>query len=387
MKKRASGAYQLEIRDQRLRGGRLSLSARTSSRPVARKREAAIRALLDRGELATVERLRTGDLHIADLERAHTAGDLDAMVQPEVPPLGQVVDRVLNTVTAVQAEGTRKQYAVVARQLQREFGKDFNPLDLTKEAAQDWLHRKRNGKPWSPRTMAQKCALAGRIWKDAGVPTNPWREVATPEVRATRFAFLRPPEWRTLIDKVRGLPVAAPLALGTLAGLRLSEAIHLRPGIDLDMDRRRLKVQARDGDYPWRPKTARGERSLRIGDELHGILSAHVDAGFSGERYLLRTAGQDAPVSASTLARMTREAFGKVGIRYGRAEGDALTFHSLRHTFASWLVQRDVQLMKVAKLLGDTELEVARTYGHLLPEDLDRAVDLVDEIAREGESG
>ncbi|HSH45808.1 MAG TPA: tyrosine-type recombinase/integrase, partial [Longimicrobiales bacterium] len=292
------------------------------------------------------------------------------------------LDRVLATVEATAAPGTIKQYQVIAGQLRREFGNDYDPAALTKAQAEEWLHRKRGKKrePWSPRTQAQKCALAGRVWKEAGVAEHPWREAVTPDVRATRFAFLQPEEWRVLAGKVNGLPVAAALALGCLAGLRLREVIYLRPEVDVDMERRRLKIQARDGAHPWRPKTERGERSLRIGDELLSILRAHIDSGYSGGRYLIRTPGPDRPIHPSTLARWTEEAFTSAGIRYGR-DGDGLTFHSLRHTFASWLVQRDVQLMKVAKLLGDTELEVARTYGHLLPEDLDRAVDLVNSIA------
>src|SRR5690606_29086228 len=118
--------------------------------------------------------------------------------------------------------------------------------------------------------------------------------------------------------------------------------------------------QPRDGIYTWQPKTANSVRSLRIGDELARIVQEHIDAGYSGERYLITTPGQDRPIHPSTLALWTENAFEAAGIAYGRA-GDALTFHSLRHTFASWLVQRDVQLKKVALLLGNTTDQVDRT--------------------------
>ncbi len=48
---------------------------------------------------------------------------------------------------------------------------------------------------------------------------------------------------------------------------------------------------------------------------------------------------------------------------------------TLRHTFASWLAQKDIQLLKIAKLMGDTVAIVESTYAHLLPTDLRGAVE------------
>jgi integrase len=395
-------SLRIEIRDKRLRAGRLSISARTTRATVRRKREALVRLLLDRGDLDTVERLRRGELHFAELERAAREEDFDALRRPASSlTLGALLDRVLEIVEATKAEGTAKQYRVLRRQLLRELGADFEPATLTREQARAFVHRarlRRGGTdplPWSPRKQAQVVALAGRAWRHAieyeaelathtgtrpRLTENPWRHVETPEIRATRNAFLRPEEWRAMVGVVRGRPVAAALGLGCLAGLRLAEVIHLRTDLDVDLAGRRLRIQSREGEHPWRPKTARGERDLRIGDELAGLLEEHVARGYAGERYLIRTMDRDRPVHSSTLANWTREAFEAAGIAYGR-DGDALTFHSLRHTFASWLVQRDVQLKKVALLLGDAPDMVDRVYGHLLPTDLDRAVDLVSDIA------
>jgi site-specific recombinase XerD len=47
-----------------------------------------------------------------------------------------------------------------------------------------------------------------------------------------------------------------------------------------------------------------------------------------------------------------------------------LNFHSLRHTFASWLVQRGVSIYEVSKLLGHSDLKMTQIYSHLRTEDL-----------------
>jgi len=42
-----------------------------------------------------------------------------------------------------------------------------------------------------------------------------------------------------------------------------------------------------------------------------------------------------------------------------------LTFHSLRHTFASWLVQKGVPILNVSKLLGHSDVKTTQIYAHV----------------------
>ena len=51
-----------------------------------------------------------------------------------------------------------------------------------------------------------------------------------------------------------------------------------------------------------------------------------------------------------------------------------LNFHSLRHTFASWLVQKGVSIYEVSKLLGHSDIKVTEIYSHLRAEDLRESV-------------
>lgn len=55
-----------------------------------------------------------------------------------------------------------------------------------------------------------------------------------------------------------------------------------------------------------------------------------------------------------------------------------LTFHSLRHSFASHLVQSGVSLYKVQKLLGHSSIKVTERYAHLNVEALKEAVTAFD---------
>lgn len=52
-----------------------------------------------------------------------------------------------------------------------------------------------------------------------------------------------------------------------------------------------------------------------------------------------------------------------------------LNFHSLRHTFASWLVQRGTSIYIVSRLLGHSDIKTTQIYAHLRSDDLMSAVE------------
>jgi integrase len=59
---------------------------------------------------------------------------------------------------------------------------------------------------------------------------------------------------------------------------------------------------------------------------------------------------------------------------------DNVVFHSLRHTFASWLVMAGVDITTVMKLLGHRSLSVTMRYSHLSPSHQSKAVNVLDNI-------
>ena len=75
------------------------------------------------------------------------------------------------------------------------------------------------------------------------------------------------------------------------------------------------------------------------------------------------------PIKPDYLSRKFKDYIISAGLN------SKLTFHSLRHTFASWLVQRGVSIYQVSKLLGHSNVKVTEIYSHLRAEDLRTAVD------------
>ena len=54
------------------------------------------------------------------------------------------------------------------------------------------------------------------------------------------------------------------------------------------------------------------------------------------------------------------------------------TFHSLRHSFGSWLVQKGVPIYQVSKLMTHSDLRVTQIYTHLSEQNLKDAVELLN---------
>jgi site-specific recombinase XerD len=54
-----------------------------------------------------------------------------------------------------------------------------------------------------------------------------------------------------------------------------------------------------------------------------------------------------------------------------------VVFHTLRHTFASWLVQRGVPIHVVSNLLGHSSIHVTERYAHLAPDQGRAALELL----------
>jgi integrase len=49
------------------------------------------------------------------------------------------------------------------------------------------------------------------------------------------------------------------------------------------------------------------------------------------------------------------------------------TPYALRHTYASWSIAAGIGLFELSRLMGTSVEQIDRTYGHLLPDSLERA--------------
>lgn len=85
------------------------------------------------------------------------------------------------------------------------------------------------------------------------------------------------------------------------------------------------------------------------------------------------------PVSTAKIFRKAVEACKlNAGMKDPR---NNIVFHSLRHTFASWLVQKGTPLAVVSRLLGHSTLQMTMRYAHLAPEQGREAINTLPSVS------
>ena len=148
-----------------------------------------------------------------------------------------------------------------------------------------------------------------------------------------------------------------PLVLVAMnTGLRRGELLKLTWG-DLDLQRGILTVR---GEGAKSGQT----RHVPLNSEAQRVLGAWKPAGCEG--YGLVFPGDDGRPMANLKTAWVRVA--------AAATLHAFRFHDLRHTFASKLVQRGVDLNTVRELLGHSDFSLTLRYAHLAAENKVAAV-------------
>lgn len=164
------------------------------------------------------------------------------------------------------------------------------------------------------------------------------------------------PEILSTVDVARVLAAAtsskarATLALGYFAGLRVSEVTHLGAEA-VDATRQVVVVQrAKGGRF----------RLVVLPQRAVGLVAEYLAEATHGSRWLFPGRRPGAPVSERTLNRYLRAALDRSGV-----SRPGITFHSLRHSYATHLLDRGVSIRVIQVLLGHRRLDTTTRYAQV----------------------
>ncbi len=176
-------------------------------------------------------------------------------------------------------------------------------------------------------------------------------------------------------DEPMGLRDRAILETTYSAGLRVSEVVGLDDG-DLDFDAGLLRVRGKGRRERLAPvgsyATGALRRWLRVRrlapETVSGTVCAKHPPGRSGKRFLTPFAGPTAPVFVNRFGRrLTTRSVARMLEKYLKLAGlDRRTSpHSLRHSFATHLLDRGADIRSVQELLGHKSLVTTQIYTHV----------------------
>mgnify|MGYP002628338216 CR=1 FL=1 len=156
----------------------------------------------------------------------------------------------------------------------------------------------------------------------------------------------------TLLQVTRNLKHRAILALLYSAGLRIGELIALELK-NIHIDRRQLLIKSGKG---------RKDRYVVLADSFLPLLQNYVIT-YAPKRYFVE-GPEGACYSASSVRKFLHHS-----ARLARIER-VITPHTLRHSYATHMLENGIGLRYIQELLGHSKPETTMIYTHVAKKDL-----------------
>jgi integrase/recombinase XerD len=215
----------------------------------------------------------------------------------------------------------------------------------------------------SPRSVARRMAglraFCRYLKQEEVLPVDPLLDLQTPRLPERLPHFLSLDEVERLLcqprlETPRGQRDAAMLEALYATGLRVSELVSL-PMSALHLAEGWIKVRGKGGK----------ERLIPLGEQAVACIQAYL----VGAREELMRGGHTTQVFVNGRGEgMTRQGFWKLLRRYARQAGitKPMSPHTLRHSFATHLLEQGADLRSVQQMLGHSDISTTQIYTHVL---------------------
>jgi len=195
--------------------------------------------------------------------------------------------------------------------------------------------------------------VLGRQWESIRIK-RPRKEKKLPVV-------LSDTEARALIRSPRSYKHQLLLTLAYATGMRRSELLHIRLK-DIDRQRSVIKITGKGNK----------QRELPVPDELFKSLEKYYRR-WRPAVYLFEGNIPGKAYSATSMQKIVKDSALKAGIKKN------ISPHVLRHSFATHMLERGVNLKRLQLLLGHNSMKTTSIYLHLADLDKTQLPDLTSE--------
>ena len=225
-----------------------------------------------------------------------------------------------------------------------------------------FLHRK-NKKSSIARKISTLRSFFKYLVREQMISSNPAKSVSSPKVEKTLPTTLTVDEAFRLMEspksisekpspegsRKKSLRDQAILELLYSSGLRVSELVGLNSN-QLDLDLGIVRVMGK----------GRKERIVPVGVKAIEVLKAYLE-----ERGMVE--GEEPIFINSLRGRLTARSVGRLVKKYSRHSGifRKISPHSLRHTFATHLLDAGADIREIQEMLGHSSLSTTQRYTHV----------------------
>lgn len=218
-----------------------------------------------------------------------------------------------------------------------------------------------------PRTTARLISSIRRFYqywiREKKLEIDPSDRIETPKLGRSLPHALTEAEVESLLlapntDDLIGLRDRAMLELLYATGLRVSELVNLKL-TEINLRQGVVRTQGKGGK----------DRLVPMGEEASSWLTEYIN---EARAELLKGLTHKALFMTRRREAMTRQAFWYLIKRYATLAGikKKLSPHTIRHSFATHLLNHGADLRSVQMLLGHSDLSTTQIYTHVAQERL-----------------
>jgi len=198
------------------------------------------------------------------------------------------------------------------------------------------------------------------------IESNPFTKVKFPRLTKVYPAFLTEDDLLIILANTPYQYLKDIFLVAFYTGMRLGELINMRRDW-INLFNNQILVKCSDAFLTKNKK----ERIIPMSEKVKSVLTSRFQnlTHQLNEVVFYRIKGKR--LHQETISKQFKDAVRKSNLN------DRIHFHSLRHSFASLLVQRGVSLYVVKELLGHEDLTTTQIYSHLQQQNLRDAVNLL----------
>ena len=146
-------------------------------------------------------------------------------------------------------------------------------------------------------------------------------------------------------------------------GLRIGEIVHLRVH-DIQFERQQLWIRKGKG---------KKDRVVMLSAALSKLLQIYMQK-YKPVFWLFEGQNKEKPYTKSSLAKVFKRAKEKAGLT------EAFTMHSLRHSFATHLLEQGTDIRIIQSLLGHSDIKTTLIYTHVSNNLIQKVKSLLDDL-------
>jgi integrase/recombinase XerD len=262
------------------------------------------------------------------------------------------------------APTTQRSYIHYVAEFAKYFGRSPEQLDL--EAVRQYqlyLTQERKLSPQSVNTFVSAVQFLYLVTLEM-----PWEKQAIPRARVaeTLPVPLAPNEVQRFLDHVTGVKHRAVLLTCYGSGLRISEAVSLKPG-NIDSHRKVIQVEHGKGGK---------DRYVMLSPGLLELLRAYWRLLRPSGPWLFPSWRPHLHLGAGAVQTACRDAWKRSGL------AKRVTPHVLRHSFATHLLERGVDSRIIQALLGHSRIDTTARYTAVSPATIRATASPLDQLLR-----